>query len=176
MTSPRTRDLARPTTGALKDLVDAGQLTRTLIAAANGDPVPELDDTDPDELTAEIMARILAAGNLEDAFDNSGSTATKLLVGQPMLLRDVRLRASGLEDDPAHPNRLKVYAHLEVAIDGELRVLNTGSPRIMAQACYAKDRGHLTGDGLPVKIIEVARARPGQNPPLGLELVLGKAA
>ena len=90
------------------------------------------------------------------------------MIGEIVTLRDVALRPWSIVD-PDNPDKPQVYAILEVATgQGELKVLNTGSPRIMAQACRAKDLGALP---LDVRIIEVAKGRPGLHAPLGLELV-----
>lgn len=145
------------------DIEPVGQLGAELVKYLAGDGLPTIED--PALVQARIVATILTAETVEGVFDNTGSTATKEMVGKPIRLLDVQLRASAIED-----NASPVYALLEVAdiTSGEIKALNTGSPRIMAQACRAKDLGALP---LDCRVIEVGAAKPGQNAPLGLELI-----
>jgi hypothetical protein len=145
-------------------------LSAQLQRALDGEDVFDIVDTDPDIVNAQIVAQILSAGTIEEVFDNGGTIATMKLVGEVLVLRDVKLLPSAIQPTKDQPNPPKVYAILEVAnsATGEIRALNTGSPRIMAQACRAKDLDALP---LEVRIVEVAKAKPGRNAPLGLELL-----
>jgi hypothetical protein len=144
----------------------SAQLTRALA----GEDVFDQIDTDPEIVNQQIVAQILSAPTIEEVFDNGGTIATMKLVGEILVLRDVKLLPSSMVATKDQPNPPKCYAILEVAnsASGEVKALNTGSPRIMAQACRAKDLGELP---LEVRIIEVAKAKHGRNAPLGLELV-----
>jgi hypothetical protein len=153
-----------PKTSTEVDLPLSAQLTRALA----GEEILTTDNAE--EVQARIVAQILASDTVEQVFDNEGTTATMKMIGEIVVLRDVALRPSQIQAIPGQPPPSLVYAILEVGVPatGEIKILNTGSPRIMAQACKAKDLGALP---LEVRVVEVGRAKPGMNAPLGLELV-----
>lgn len=124
-------------------------------------PLPEVSAEDMSEA---IMARILSSDSLEDIFREDGSTATRDLVGVPLEVRDCVVRESSLE------GKQGVYMLLDAyRLDEGVPVLvNTGSPKVMAQVMRCKQRGFLP---IQVQVVEVAAAKPGQSAPLGLKAI-----
>lgn len=120
--------------------------------------------SDPKAVALSVIESILRAETAEAIFDTGGTIATKDLLGEPFVLTGVQLMPGQIEDAA-----LPVYALLDcVDGNGERFVANTGAARIIGQAVAAKMR-----DLLPIKVqvVEVAKARPGQNAPLGLAIV-----
>jgi hypothetical protein len=108
-----------------------------------------------------IVEQILTAGTLDEAFDNTGTIASKDMVDTPLLLEGVQLMPGELEDA-----QLPAYVLLRCRdANGNRLLVNSGSARVMAQALYAQIHELLP---LMIAVIEVGKARAGQNAPLGL--------
>lgn len=130
------------------------------LAQIMGEVVPEAENSE--QAQRQIVERILAAENPEDVFQESTSTATRELIGVPLSVNDVKIMRSNIEGARG------TYALLDVVrMDtGEVVLVNTGSPTIMATAIRRKQLG-----SLPMECVvqEVGVARPGQSAPLGLK-------
>jgi hypothetical protein len=130
------------------------------LALIMGDTTPEVEDSEGAQRA--IVERILHAENPEDVFQESTSIATRDLIGVPIRVNDVKLMASQLEGSAG------TYALLDVVrLDtGEIILVNTGSPTIMATVVRRKQLGSLP---MECVVTEVGAARPGQSAPLGLK-------
>lgn len=135
------------------------------LRAAMRDGLPE---EDPQAVAEAIVDQILTATEDDEIFGITGGTkGTKEMVNVPLELRDVAFRNTQIVEKDGTVKQ-GVYALLD-AIElesGELVILNTSSPRIMAQALRLKEL-----ERLPKKVVvtEVAVAKPGQSAPLGLQ-------
>lgn len=137
-----------------EELVPTADL-RELIA---GNALPEVED--PATVQQRIVDQVLSAETEDEVFALGGSTAARDLVNVPLVLKDVRVLASQIEG--AGP----VYVLLQTYDEnGQQLLVNTGAPRVMAQAWRAKQLGLLPKR---VQVVEVAKAKPGQSAPLGL--------
>jgi hypothetical protein len=133
-----------------------------LIEAIRSGNIPDLGD--PKDVAIRVVEEILNAPDVEAAFDTGGSIATRELVGQVLVLEDVRLMPGQIEDAS-----LPAYVLLNVVDEnGERKLVNSGSARVIGQSVYAKMRDLLP---LRVRVVEIAAARPGQSAPLGLSIV-----
>lgn len=125
----------------------------------SGAIVPEAED--PAITAMRIVEQVLTAETAEQIFDLGGSTSAQELVNVPFTIMDVQLRQSEVE------GALPVYVLIDAQLSdsGERVPINSGAPRLMAQAWRAKQL-----DLLPIKVqvVEVAKAKPGQSAPLGL--------
>jgi hypothetical protein len=130
------------------------------LARIMGDTVPEVEDSE--QAQRAIVERILAAETAEDVWQDSASTATRDLLGVPLEVRDVKLMASNIEGATG------TYALLDaVRLDtGEVILVNSGSPTIMATVVRRKQLGSLP---MQCVVVEVGQAKPGQSAPLGLK-------
>lgn len=132
-----------------------------LIEAIRSGDIPDLGD--PKAVALRVVEEILNAETMEQAFDTGGSTATRDLVGQKLIVNDVRLMPGQIEDAS-----LPAYVLLDCTDEGGQKLLvNSGAARIVGQAVWLKMK-----DMLPqqVAVIEIAAARPGQSAPLGLSI------
>lgn len=129
-------------------------------AIVMGDVLPEVEDAG--DIQRSIAARILQAPDVAGVFEEGTTIGTKDLVGVPLQVTSVRIVESQIED--SHP----VYMLIEAVnmTSGELLVVNTSSRHIMAQLYQLKALGVMP---VEVAVKEVAKARPGQSAPLGLE-------
>jgi hypothetical protein len=125
----------------------------------SGTVAPEVED--PQLAQQRVVEQILRAETLEEVFDSGGSTAAGQFVGIPFTLANVRVMESRIAD------ALPVYVLLEgtTIADAQPVLLNSGSPRVMAQAYRAQELGLLP---LDVQVVEVAQAQPGKSAPIGL--------
>lgn len=156
-----------------KDLVPAGAMGSSLIKALDGDKTV-FEHEDPAIVARRMAEQVLQAQSLDDVFAKTQTHSAPEVIGIPLIIRDILLRDSELENT-------ETYALINAVcpgdytpfITGEVVVVNTSSPRIMAQLCRAKDLGALDNPDKPltVRVVEVGTAKPGQNAPLGLELV-----
>lgn len=124
-----------------------------------GTIVPEVED--PAITSMRIIEQVLSAESAEQLFDLGGSTSAQEFVNVPFTMHDVQLRQSEVE------GALPVYVLIDAehAESGERIPINSGAPRLMAQAWRAKQLDLLP---LKVQVVEVAKAKPGQSAPLGL--------
>lgn len=122
----------------------------------------ELAPEDSTAITRSIMERALRADTVEDIFAEEGTIATKDYVGIPIQVNGVKLNEGELEGEPS------VYMLVEALNlnTGEVVILNTGAPNIMAKLY----RLHQL-EKLPIKVAvkEAAPGRRGQNAVLSLE-------
>jgi hypothetical protein len=133
-----------------------------LIEAIRSGQIPDLGD--PKAVALRVVEEILNAETIEAAFDTGGSTPTRDLVGQRLVINDVRLMPGQIEDAS-----LPAYVLLDCEDEGGAKLLvNSGAARIVGQAVWLKMK-----DMLPqaVAVVEIAAARPGQSAPLGLSIV-----
>jgi len=130
------------------------------LAQVMGDVLPEIED--PEQAQRAIVERILAAPTAEDVWQDATSTATRELIGVPILINDYRLMRSNLEEGRG------VYMLLDVVRQdtGEIILANTGAPQIMATVFRRKQLGSLP---LECEVVEVAAAKPGRSAPLGIK-------
>lgn len=129
------------------------------VARLMGDVMPGAEDER--EVQRAIVARILAAGTLEETFQDLTTIATRELKGVPIAIRGCRLMRSDIEGSTG------VYMLLDCVYlaTGEQFVANTGAAQIMATVWAANHHGFL-----PVEV-EVAEAKPpktGRDAPLKL--------
>lgn len=124
-----------------------------------GGALPAIEDGE--QAQRAIVERIMLAESIDDVWQDSTTTATRDLVGRPIRVYNARLMRSNIEGTRG------VYMLLDVELldTKERLVVNTGAPNIMAIIFR-----RMQLDGLPVEceVIEVGRAKPGLNPPLGL--------
>lgn len=132
------------------------------IALIMGDVLPEIED--PEQAQRAIVAQVLQAESLQQVFADHSTIATKEMVGVPLRITDGRLMSGNLGEGDS------VYMVID-AVDlrtGEIVVLNTGAPKIMAIVYRIKQMGKLP---VEAEVVEAGRARPGQNAPLGLRAI-----
>lgn len=128
----------------------------------------KLGDDDPQVIATNIANQLLAADSLDALFSEQQTVNSTDLVGHALKIRNAVLRKSDLENTDAYI--------LVDAIDvdsGEVLVMNTSSPRIMAQVLRAMELGAIDPDkskALDVRVVEVGKAKTGQNAPTGLIL------
>lgn len=116
---------------------------------------------DSAEAQYSIAEDILAADDLGGLFKERKSVAARDLVGMPLQVNGVKIRASTL--DGKEGNYLLIEA---VLLDtGEVTVVNTGAPNVVAILLRAAQLGVLP---LQVVVAEAAKAQPGRNAPLTL--------
>lgn len=116
---------------------------------------------DSAEAQYSIAEDILAADDLGALFKERKSIAARDLVGVALRINSVKIRASTLEGKQG--NYLLIDA---VLLDtGEVIVMNTGAPNIVALLLRAAQLGVLP---LEVVVAEAAKATPGRNAPLTL--------
>lgn len=129
------------------------------VAVVMGDVEPEPEDSEA--IQRLIVGRILSAKTAADIFTDDSTTATKDLLDIPLVITDVRLAKSELED--ARP----VYMLIECARrdTGEMIVLNSGAAKIMATLYQCKRLGLLP---VEASVYEVTKAAKGRSAPLGL--------
>jgi hypothetical protein len=141
---------------ASKDLV----LREQEVAAIMGDIAPEVED--PAEIQRMIVNRIVSAQSIDELFIETGTVATKEVVGIPLMVQDCRLLKGEIEGEEG------VYMLIEAVRGdtGELVALNSGAPNIMSILYKGKKLGLLP---LQVEVAEAGRARPGYNAPLTLK-------
>jgi hypothetical protein len=133
-----------------------------LLELIRGGELPEVED--PLEVKQMIVARILSAETEAEVFEAGGSTAANDLKDVAIELRDVKVMRSEID------GALPVYMLLDAVIEdtGRPIVLNTSAARLMAQAWRAKELGLLPKR---VKVVEVAKPKPGQSAPIGLAVL-----
>jgi hypothetical protein len=143
-----------------KDLV----LREQEVAAIMGDIAPEVED--PAEIQRMIVNRIVSAQSIDELFIETGTVATKEVVGVPLMVQDCRLLKGEIEGEEG------VYMLIEAVRGdtGELVALNSGAPNIMSILYRGKKLGLLP---LQVEVAEAGRARPGYNAPLTLKPIGG---
>lgn len=124
-----------------------------------GRALPEVEDGS--EASENIVREILSADGLGALFRQRTTVATRNLIGIPLLVRDYQLRLSTIEGTEG------IWMLIDaVRIDsGEVVMVNTGAKNIMALLIRAKQLEKLP---VEVEVIELGRARPGQNAPLGI--------
>lgn len=129
------------------------------VAVVMGDVEPEPEDSEA--IQRLIVARILGAKSAADIFTDDSTTATKEIVDVPLVINEVRLARSEIED--ARP----VYMLIEAVRKdtGEMIVLNSGSAKIMATLYQCKRLGLLP---VEASVYEIGAKRPGRSAPLGL--------
>jgi hypothetical protein len=117
---------------------DDDTFTRFLAAADE-----EVREVDADEVSMQIIARILKATSVDDILEGSGAVHARDFVGVPFTLTDVRFNKSDFQDaGPAF------YALLEGADgNGERVTITCGARNVIAQAWKLRDMG-----ALPVQV------------------------
>lgn len=134
------------------------------VLAGNG----QLAEDDPALIAKNIANQLLAADSLDALFSRQQTVNSTDLVGHRLKVRNAVLRKSDLENTDAYI--------LVDAVDlesGEVVVMNTSSPRIMAQVLRAMELGAIDaekGKALDVQVVEVGAAKTGQSAPTGLIL------
>lgn len=127
-----------------------------------------IGDDDPKVIATNIANSLLEANSLDALFSEQQTVNSTDLVGHKLQIRNAVLRKSDLENTEAY---ILVDA---VDLDsGEVIVMNTSSPRIMAQVLRAMELGAIDPDkskALDVRVVEVGKAKTGQNAPTGLIL------
>jgi hypothetical protein len=135
------------------------ELAANEVAAIMGDVAPEPED--PAQIQRMIVERIVSATSIDELFTQTGTIATQKMVGIPLILTDSRLMSGEIDGEDS------VYMILEATREdtGELVVLNSGAPSIMAISYRAKKLGILP---MQVEVAEAGKARGGRNAPLTL--------
>lgn len=105
------------------------------LAAAETDAA----EVDPDEISMQIIGRILAATTVDDVLGGAGALHARDYLSTPFTLLGVRFNRSGFGGDgPAF------YALLEGADNaGEAVVITCGARNVIAQAWKLRDLGAL---------------------------------
>ena len=128
------------------DMIDSEVFQRFLAAADD-----EAGELDPDQVTIDIIGRILKATSVEDVLGGAGATHARDFLGVPFTLTDVRFNRSDFGDTgPAF------YALLQGADDnGEAVTITCGARNVIAQAWKLRDM-----EALPVKVELAESERP----------------
>lgn len=120
---------------------------KRFLEAAQGD----VEERNPAEVTMEIIARIVNAKTIEEAFDSPGATHARDYLDTYFLLTDVRFNESTF--DAGGP---QFYGLLTGATDdGEKLVITCGAAQVIAQAWKLRDLG-----SLPARVRLVESDRP----------------
>lgn len=105
------------------------------LAAAEDD----LAETNPDEVTLDIIKRILRSADVDEVLEGASATHAEDMLGVPFALTDVRFNRSSF--DGAGP---AFYALLTGAdAQGEKVTITCGARNVIAQAWKLKDMGAL---------------------------------
>lgn len=113
--------------------------------------------TDPDQISREIMDRIVQAETPEKVLEQAGTIAAEDYIGKPFVLTDARAMRSALDEGPG------VYYALN-CVDpetGEPFVMTCGGRNVLAQVFRLKQL-----DALPrrVKITAAGKTAQGYTP------------
>lgn len=128
------------------DTVDEATFQRFLAAADT-----EVSEADPDQVSMDIIGRILKADTVDAVLGGSGAIHARDYIAKPFALTNVRFNRSDFGDDG--PN---FYALLEGAdTDGVPIVITCGARNVIAQAWKLRDM-----DALPVKVQIAESDRP----------------
>lgn len=137
--------------------VDSEVFQRFLAAADDGN-----FDTDPEQVTLDIIARILKAETVEDVLGTSTATHARDYLNVPFLLTGVRFNRGDFADSGTN-----FYALLEGADDnGEPLVVSCGAKNVIAQSWKLADMGALP---LSVVLKESPRQTANGYKPMWLE-------
>lgn len=134
--------------------------TRQEVELLMGKVTPAAEDEE--QMMRALATRILSATEIDEIFADLSTTATRDLIGKPIVIRDAMVRKSELEDASG------TYMLLD-CIDsetGEQFTANTGASQIMFTVWGCKLHGLL-----PIEVIvrEAAKAKAGRSAPLRLE-------
>lgn len=91
-----------------------------------------------DDVSMGIIERLMRADSVEALLAPQGTTQAKEILGQPIVIRDVKFLESTIEGDGP-----PVYAVLDCMVDGEPTAVTCGARTVMAQALKAKSAGWL---------------------------------
>lgn len=126
--------------------------------------VPELSD-DPDAVSREIVAQILAAESDEDIYSVGNATGWRELEGVPVEIRGFRWRRSSLEEG----GNMYVVVNAFALDDGQALVLTTGGRTVLAQLYALARTGKLPGE--QVRLVKAKKQTANGFFPLQLERV-----
>lgn len=130
--------------------------------------VAEADDNDGGTAAAmeAIVRQTLSADNMAQALRQTLPQSASQFVGMPMLLNGFTIRSSDYDEGSGPP----FYASLQVMAGNppEPRVINIGGWKPLAQIKVLSEIGTWP---MVVKIVEAAKAKKGQSPPLMLVAV-----
>jgi hypothetical protein len=145
---------------AVSDSQEVELSDQNAVELVMGEVLPEVEDRDA--AARSIVEDIMRAGTLGELFKQRTTVATKDLVGEALLIRDVRMLRSTLPD-----SKTGVWMLIDAVklASGEVISVNTGSRNIMALLLRGKMQGTLP---VEVVVIEAGRKRPGENAPLSL--------
>lgn len=128
------------------EIVDDEVFQRFLAAADT-----EVSEVDPDQVSLEIIGRILKATSVDDVLGGGGATHARDFLDVPFTLTGVRFNRSDFGD-----NGPAFYALLEGADrNGEPVLVTCGARNVIAQAWKLRDMG-----SLPVQVEIQESERP----------------
>lgn len=155
--------MARPKAETGNEIVHTDEVdlaAEDAVELVMGEVLPTIEDRA--QAARSIVEDIMRAETLGGLFKSRTTVATKELVGQPLLIKDVRILRSTLEE-----NKDGVWMLIDAVniATGEVISVNTGSRNIMALLLRGKMQGQLP---VEVIVIEAGRKRPGESAPLSL--------
>lgn len=114
-----------------------------------GDQTPEF--VDPEQASREIVLRILQADDVDQVFEQAGTTPCNEIIGRPIRISGARAMKSGFESGAT------MYLLLDVADveTGETLLVTCGARNVMAQLYRIQQL-----DGFPVDCRIVKTDRP----------------
>lgn len=120
--------------------------------------------TDPDEAARAIVTRILSAETAEDVLKVAGTLSAEDVLGQPMMIHDVRWMRSAFEEGVGAFGVLSITR----GEDGVAEALTCGSRNVVAQVARLAQL-----DALPIrcKLVRTEKATTAGFYPLWLTTV-----
>jgi hypothetical protein len=121
------------------------------------------EESDADEVTREILLRILSATSVEQALSPPAVVKADDMIDEAFMVEGIMWRRG--EQDDGNVSR---FATMQaVNRDGERFVVNSGAKQVVVQLWVVEQLG-----GFPVwvRFRKLGNKRPGRSQPLGLEL------
>ncbi len=154
--------VAKRATGAELAVVEGREETFALLKRALQNEVDLAEAYDTVEVQRAMASGIVEAQTEDEAFADASLEPWSKFLDEPVRVLDIHFNPSTAEKGP------NVYAACRIVHEatGEVLVVHVGGYRPTAQLLWLWAHGRLP---FRCKLIEVAKAKQGQNAPLGIE-------
>ncbi len=143
------------------DMAQLDDLRRILIL---NEPVDDVVDEDPEQISREIVMQLLAATSDDELQAIGNAQGWRELIGVPVVLKGFRWRPSTFRTDDGKVQGSAVFFVVQGVNreTGEQLILTTGSRNVLAQLCNLAQRGTLVDSVW--KLTELGKTRGGFTP------------
>jgi hypothetical protein len=142
------------------------ELRRILLGEQDAPPPEFVDETDPDEMSRQILAQILASETVQDVFSVVGEAhGWREYADVPVELHGFRWRPS----DKYEASKFFLIVFATDLTNGESLALTTGSMNIIAQLVALADQDSL--EGTKVKLVIPEKTTKAGFRPLHLQML-----